>query len=64
MGEPVRTANRVLEQSVQSAVIATSESVQAAAVDPRLNPTSVAYARLNALWPQQRRLVKARFISA
>jgi replicative DNA helicase len=64
VGEPVRAAHRVLEQSVQSAVIATSESLQTAAIDPRLNPTSVAYARLNALWPQQRRLVKARFVSA
>jgi replicative DNA helicase len=64
VGEPVQAAHRVLEQSVRSAVIATSESLEAAAVDPRLNPTSVAYARLNALWPQQRRLVKARFVSA
>jgi replicative DNA helicase len=64
VGEPARLAHRVLEQSVQAAVIATSESLEAAAVDPRLNPTGVAYARLNALWPQQRRLVKARFVSA
>jgi replicative DNA helicase len=62
--EPARLAHRVLEQSVQSAVIATSESLEAAAADPRLNQTSVAYARLNALWPQQRRLVKARFVNA
>jgi replicative DNA helicase len=64
MGEPVQSAHRVLEQSVQCAIIATSESLEAAAVDPRLNPTSVAYARLNALWPQQRRLVVARLVSA
>jgi replicative DNA helicase len=60
VGQPELVARRVLEQSVQSAVIATSEELERAADDPSLNTTSHAYARLNALWPQQRRLVKAR----
>jgi hypothetical protein len=59
-GQPELIGRRVLEQSVQSAVVATSEELERAADDPSLNTTSVAYARLNALWPQQRRLVKAR----
>lgn len=60
-GEPDLAARRVLEQSVQQAVVATSEELERMADDPAVNATSVAYARLNALWPQQRRLVKARF---
>src|SRR4051794_241607 len=64
MGDPMHAAHRVLEQSVQAAVLATSQPLEAAAAAPRVNPTSVAYARLNALWPQQRRLVKARLASA
>jgi hypothetical protein len=62
--DAILTAHRVLEQSVQSTVIATSEAVEAAAGDPRVNATSVAYARLYDLWPHQRRLVKARFATA
>jgi hypothetical protein len=64
VGDPMLAAHRVLEQSVQATVLVTSESLQAAAIDPRTNPTSVAYTRLNALWPQQRRLIKARLASA
>lgn len=60
VGQPELVARHVLEQSVQSAVIATSEELERAADDPSLNTTSHAYARLNALWPQQRRLIKAR----
>jgi replicative DNA helicase len=63
-GQPELMARRVLEQSVQSAVIATSEELERMAEDPSVNPTSLAYARLNALWPQQRRLIKARFALA
>ena len=59
-GEPELLARRVLEQSVQSAVIATSDELERVASDPGANATSAAYARLNALWPQQRRLIKAR----
>lgn len=61
--DPVETARRVLEQSVKAALIATSEDLERAATDPALNPTTVAYTRLNSLWPQQRRLVKARLTS-
>jgi replicative DNA helicase len=58
--DPVDCSRRVLEQSVKAAVIATSEELASSATDPRLNASTVAYTRLNALWPQQRRLVKAR----
>ena len=57
--EPVVAARRVLEQSVQSAVLATSEELDRVSHDPGVNATSLAYARLNNLWPQQRRLVRA-----
>ena len=57
--EPVAAARRVLEQSVQSAVLATSEELERVSHDPGVNATSLAYARLNNLWPQQRRLVRA-----
>jgi replicative DNA helicase len=59
--DPVLASRRVLEQSVKAAVIATTEELENVTCDGRTNTTSVAYARLNALWPQQRRLVKARF---
>jgi hypothetical protein len=59
--DPIQAARRVLEQSVKAAVIATSEELEEAATDPSVNTTTVAYTRLNALWPQQRRLIKARF---
>ena len=61
---PEAVARRVLEQSVRAAVIATSDEIERVTADGRVNTTSVAYARLNALWPQQRRLVKARFTAA
>ena len=54
--DPVTASRRVLEQSVQSAVIATSEELDRVSHDPGVNATSLAYARLNNLWPQQRRL--------
>jgi replicative DNA helicase len=63
VADPTDCARRVLEQSVRAAVIATSEELKASAGDASINPTTVAYTRLNALWPQQRRLVKARIAS-
>lgn len=59
-GDPISIGVHVLEQSVQSALLATSDELERVADDPSLNATSVAYARLNSLWPQQRRLIKAR----
>jgi replicative DNA helicase len=61
--DPVASGRSVLEQSVKAAMIATSQELETVAIDPSLNPTTVAYTRLNALWPQQRRLVKARLSS-
>ena len=58
--DPETVARRVLEQSVRAAVIATTEELQLITSDGSVNTTSVAYARLNALWPQQRRLIRAR----
>jgi replicative DNA helicase len=61
--DPVECGRRVLEESVRAAVIATSEELETSAADAGSDPTSVAYTRLNDLWPQQRRLVKARVTS-
>lgn len=60
--EPVDLARRVLHSSVRAAVVVTAESLEAL---PTRGPvqqdaTALAYARLNHLWPQQRRLVRAR----
>lgn len=62
--DPETVARRVLEQSVRAAVIATTDEIQRITDDGRVNTTSAAYARLNALWPQQRRLIKARLAAA
>lgn len=59
--DPVASSRRVLEQSVKAAVIATSEELETSAHTAGDNPATVAYTRLNALWPQQARLIKARF---
>lgn len=56
---PITSSRRVLEQSVRAAVVATADSLQGLAADGRDNATGQAYARLNHLWPQQRRLIKA-----
>jgi hypothetical protein len=63
MADPVACSRRVLEQSVKAAILATSEALQSSATDATVNPTTAAYTRLNALWPQQRRLVKAHVAS-
>jgi replicative DNA helicase len=54
-------ARRVLEQSVRSTVIDASAALENVAVNTTTDtpPTAEAYARLNGLWPKQRRLVKA-----
>jgi replicative DNA helicase len=54
-------ARRVLEQSVRSAVIDTSAALENVPLNTATDvpPTAEAYARLNDLWPKQRRLVKA-----
>jgi replicative DNA helicase len=54
-------ARRVLEQSVRRALVDTATALETFTVGPATdNPaTAEAYARLNRLWPQQRRLVKA-----
>jgi len=62
--DPVVSSRKVLEQSVRAAVIAVSEELETVALDAKVNTTSVAYERLNGLWPQQRRLVKARLSCA
>jgi replicative DNA helicase len=60
-GDPVRTARRVLEQSVRSAILSTADVLERLG-DPAPEPaTSLAYDRLNQLWSQQKRLVQARF---
>jgi replicative DNA helicase len=57
--DAVVASRRVLEQSVRAAVVATADELGDLADDGRVNTTSQAYARLNNLWPQQRRLVRA-----
>ena len=59
VSDPRLAARTVLEQSVKAALIATSEELQSSATDSSVRSTTAAYTRLNALWPQQRRLVKA-----
>jgi replicative DNA helicase len=59
--EATLAARRVLEQSVRSAVIDASAALENVPVNTTTDtpPTAEAYARLNGLWPKQRRLVKA-----
>jgi replicative DNA helicase len=54
-------ARRVLEQSVRRALVDTSLALESLALGTAgKNPaTAEAYARLNGLWPHQRRLIKA-----
>ena len=61
--DPVALSRRVLESSVQAAVLVTAESLQDLGKTSQQSATAVAYARLNNLWPQQRRLVRARLSS-
>jgi replicative DNA helicase len=63
LAHPVACSRRVLEQSVKAALLATSDELESSAADASVNPTTAAYTRLNALWPQQRRLVKAQVAS-
>jgi replicative DNA helicase len=59
-------ARRVLEQSVRCAVIDASAALENVPVNTATDvpPTAEAYARLNGLWPKQRRLVKVSLTSA
>jgi replicative DNA helicase len=59
-------ARRVLEQSVRCAVIDASAALEQVPVNTATDvpPTAEAYARLNGLWPKQRRLVKGSLTSA
>jgi replicative DNA helicase len=59
-------ARRVLEQSVRCAVIDASAALENVAVNTAADvpATAEAHARLNRLWPKQRRLIKAGLTSA
>jgi hypothetical protein len=57
--DPVRASREVLHQSVRASVLSTADKLAGMTRDVRGNATSEAYARLNSLWPQQRRLIKA-----
>lgn len=59
--EATIAARRVLEQSVRSTVIDAAAALENVSVNTTTDapPTAEAYARLNGLWPKQRRLVKA-----
>jgi len=57
--DPVRAARTVLQQSVRASVLSTADELEGMSRDVTGNVTAEAYARLNSLWPQQRRLIKA-----
>jgi replicative DNA helicase len=57
--DPVRASREVLQQSVRAAVLSTADVLEDMTNAVRNNATTVAYARLNNLWPQQRRLINA-----
>ena len=57
--DPVRASRQVLQQSVRAAVLSTAGVLERMTSAVRGNATAGAYARLNDLWPHQRRLVKA-----
>jgi replicative DNA helicase len=57
--DPVRASRGVLLQSVRASVLTTADQLEGMTRDVRGNATAEAYARLNSLWPQQRRLIKA-----
>lgn len=59
--QAIIAARRVLEQSVRSTVIDAAAALENVSVNTTTDapPTAEAYARLNGLWPRQRRLVKA-----
>jgi hypothetical protein len=57
--DPVRASREVLQQSVCASVLSTADKLEGMTRDLRGNVTAEAYAHLNNLWPQQRRLIKA-----
>jgi replicative DNA helicase len=59
-GHAEAAARRVLQRSVQANLIATARQIErAVAASPRANATGAAYANLNDLWPDQRRLLRS-----
>jgi replicative DNA helicase len=53
-------ARQVLQRSVQATLVATAQHLgRTVAERPQANATGEAYARLNQLWPDQRRLIRA-----
>jgi replicative DNA helicase len=57
--DPVRASRDVLHQSVRASVLSTADVLEGMTHAVRGNVTAEVYARLNHLWPQQRRLIKA-----
>ena len=57
--DPVRASREVLHQSVRASVLSTADVLEGMTRTVDTNVTAEAYARLNDLWPQQRRLIKA-----
>jgi replicative DNA helicase len=59
-GHAEAAARRVLQRSVQAALVATAQHLgRTVAERPQPNATGEAYARLNGLWPDQRRLIRS-----
>jgi hypothetical protein len=53
-------ARRVLQRSVQATLVATAQHIERTLADhPQPNATGEAHARLNQLWPDQRRLIRS-----
>jgi replicative DNA helicase len=57
--DPLRASRAVLHRSVRASVLSTADELEGMTRDVTGNVTADAYARLNSLWPQQRRLIKA-----
>jgi hypothetical protein len=57
--DPIRASREVLQQSVRASVLSTADVLEGMSRDVTGNVTAEAYARLNSLWPQQRRVIKA-----
>ena len=57
--DPVRASREVLHQSVRASVLSTADGLEGMTRTVGTNVTAEAYARLNNLWPQQRRLIQA-----
>jgi replicative DNA helicase len=59
-GHAEAAARRVLRRSVRATLVATAQYLGRAVTErPQLNATGEAYARLNDLWPAQRRLIRS-----